>query len=64
MNRTMAQNFSAALDEMFKLEGLGALELSLHEKYCYAPTEKILCNPAADTQSNAGKPKSTPRNSN
>ncbi|ETN43485.1 uncharacterized protein HMPREF1541_02644 [Cyphellophora europaea CBS 101466] len=28
----MARSFSAALDEMFKLEGVGALELSLEKK--------------------------------
>jgi len=32
----MARSFSAALDEMFKLEGVGALELSL-EKKCVKP---------------------------
>lgn len=33
MPSTLAQNFSAALDDMFKLDGLGALELSVEEKY-------------------------------
>jgi hypothetical protein len=32
----MAQNFSAALDEMFKLDGIGALELSLNQKYDFS----------------------------
>lgn len=31
-DRTLARSFSAALDEMFKLEGVGALELSLDQK--------------------------------
>ncbi len=36
--RTLARNFSADLDEMFKLNSLGALELSVEEKYAFSPT--------------------------
>lgn len=33
MARTLARDFSAALDEMFKLNGIGALEQAVEEKY-------------------------------
>lgn len=29
----MAQSFAAALDDMFRLDGVGALELSVEQKY-------------------------------
>jgi hypothetical protein len=37
----MALNFSSALDEMFKLNGLGALELSVEEKKSEVSHQKL-----------------------
>ena len=42
--RTIALNFSAALDGLFKLNGIGALEESVEQKYDHsvvAPYERI-----------------------
>lgn len=57
-SRTMARSFSAALDEMFKLEGVGALELSLDKK-CAAPLHSRTM-----LTLETGRMKSIPRNTN